>query len=330
MENYEGDENIFGQPTPTPTDTVTGTKRYFLNHSENEDEPDGDGSPPSKRPALSTLPLLRKRIVELGKDAVRVSIATQDPFAAGPTMDRILTTSWLYGHKSVKADFDLMGAELKVHVPIEAELTVLKGTFAQHRGVVKTFAQKYVVKFYGLEEGAGDKTSIEVINKNRQKFEILMEKAGFAYMDPSNRTKAGTIYRNTIILMIICKAWFSEGSESLGISRSDAFNPDGDGIPFETIAFVLTAVHNAILEYEKGYFVQRDFAAKKFSKQYMKYLGKLHKWHTFTTVQRNTRTSEKVRQELYTAACEHAGVTIQAEEYDDGPTSSDFEVDEAF
>lgn len=140
------------------------------------------------------------------------------------------------------------------------------------------------------------------------------------FQDPSNRTKAGTIYRNTIILMIICKAWFSEGSESLGISRSDAFNPDGDGIPFETIAFVLTAVsgvtvlvfhekanesckvHNAILEYEKGYFVQRDFAAKKFSKQYMKYLGKLHKWHTFTTVQRNTRTSEKVRQELYTAA----------------------------
>lgn len=140
------------------------------------------------------------------------------------------------------------------------------------------------------------------------------------FQDPSNRAKAGTIYRNAIILMIICKVWFSEGSESLGISRSDAFNPDGDGIPFETIAFVLTAVsglpvwvfyeranvsckvHNAILEYAKGYFMQHDFAAKKFSKQYVKYLGKLHKWHNFTTMQRSTRTSEKVRQELYTAA----------------------------
>lgn len=141
-ENYEGDENIFGQPTPTPTDTVTGTKRYFLNHSENEDEPDGDGSPPSKRPALSTLPLLRKRIVELGKDAVRVSIATQDPFAAGPTMDRILTTSWLYGHKSVKADFDLMGAELKVHVPIEAELTVVSSRSRAGDSTNYTFSSK--------------------------------------------------------------------------------------------------------------------------------------------------------------------------------------------
>lgn len=140
------------------------------------------------------------------------------------------------------------------------------------------------------------------------------------FQDPSNRTKVGTIYRNTIIHIMICKLWFSEGSQSLGISRSEAFNPDGDGIPFETIAFVLTAVsdllvsvlckranashkvHNAILEYEKGYFVQRDFAAKKFSKQYIKYLDKLQRWHTFTSVQRNTRTAEKVRRELYAAA----------------------------
>lgn len=121
--HYEGDENVFGQPTPIPTDTVTGAKRYF--NGENEDEPDGDGSPLNKRPALNTLPLLRKRIVELGKDAVRVSIATQDPFAAGLNMDRILTTSWLYGHKYVKADFDLMGAELKINVPTEGELTVV-------------------------------------------------------------------------------------------------------------------------------------------------------------------------------------------------------------
>ncbi|KZP05731.1 hypothetical protein FIBSPDRAFT_877216 [Athelia psychrophila] len=218
---------------------------------------------------------------------------------------------------------------MNVNVPTEGELTVLKGTFAQHRGVVKTFAQKYVTQLYGLEEGAGANTSVEVINGNRQKYEMLMEKAGFAYADPSNRTKVGTIYRNTIIHIMICKLWFSEGSQSLGISRSEAFNPDGDGIPFETIAFVLTAVHNAILEYEKGYFVQRDFAAKKFSKQYIKYLDKLQRWHTFTSVQRNTRTAEKVRRELYAAASEHAGVTIQAEEYDDGPTLSDFEADEA-
>lgn len=125
--HYEGDDNVFGQSTPTPTltDTVTGTKRYFPNGSENDDEPDGDGSPPKKRPALNTLPLLRKRIVELGKDAVRVAIATQEPFAAGPKMDRILTASWLYGHKQVKADFDLMAAEMNVNVPTEGELTVV-------------------------------------------------------------------------------------------------------------------------------------------------------------------------------------------------------------
>ena len=68
------------------------------------------------------------------------------------------------------------------------------------------------------------------------------------------------------------------------------------------LANTISKVHNAIVEYEKGYFVQRDFSAKKFSKQYTKYLETLQRWHTYTSVEKSTRTAEKVRRELYAAA----------------------------
>lgn len=117
---------------------------------------------------------------------------------------------------------------------------------------------------------------------------------------------------------MICKGWFSEGANSLGLLRADAFNPNGDGIPFETIALILTAVchsivvlqyhvnsmlqlHNAIVEYEKGYFVQREFSAKLFGKQYTKYLLKLQSWHTYTTTKSNSFAAEKLRRELFAA-----------------------------
>jgi Domain of unknown function (DUF6532) len=50
------------------------------------------------------------------------------------------------------------------------------------------------------------------------------------------------MYRHPIIAAMVSQLWFSDGKESDGVFMSESFNPDGTGIPFETISLVLTAV----------------------------------------------------------------------------------------
>lgn len=135
-------ENVFGSPTPAPTrsDATAGTKQYFNSSSGDDDGDDSDdnGPPTTKklRPTVGALVLWCQRIVEHRKVHVRVSIATKEPFAAGMVLDRILTASWLAGHKDVKDDLQIDAALL----PTEGELTVVSHLFILGDTQMKSFA----------------------------------------------------------------------------------------------------------------------------------------------------------------------------------------------
>jgi hypothetical protein len=50
------------------------------------------------------------------------------------------------------------------------------------------------------------------------------------------------MYRDPIIVNMLYKLWFAKMGESDGIRMEAFFNPNGEGIPFETVALVLAAV----------------------------------------------------------------------------------------
>jgi hypothetical protein len=57
----------------------------------------------------------------------------------------------------------------------------LKQLFPQHRGTIKTEARGFVKQYYGFETGAGQYTTDNIKNKNREIFDVLMTKMAFAY-----------------------------------------------------------------------------------------------------------------------------------------------------
>jgi len=113
---------------------------------------------------------------------------------------------------------------------------------------------------------------------------------------------------------MLYKLWFSKMEDSDGIRMKEFFNPNGEGIPFESIALVLAAVcfthchrlplislqaHNSITEFEKGYYMQKDFTAKECQKYFKYYLDKLNAWQKYTTTKSNSHAAENFRKELW-------------------------------
>ena len=60
--------------------------------------------------------------------------------------------------------------------------------------------------------------------------------------DPYNCAVLGTMYHHPFILNMLYKLWFAKMGDSDGVLLEAFFNPNGQGIPFETIALVLAAV----------------------------------------------------------------------------------------
>jgi hypothetical protein len=148
----------------------------------------------SKRPTAGDLDIYRRRIVENAKPHLRSRIATKNPCPGGPQIDVWMTDSWLAGFKEAQqemllddntmpSDDELGLVRLGDNVYINANIVAvqLKQIFSQHRGAIKTEARGFVKQYYGFEVGAGQFTTDDVKNKNRDIYDVLMTKMAFVY-----------------------------------------------------------------------------------------------------------------------------------------------------
>ena len=102
--------------------------------------------------------------------------------------------------------------------------------------------------------------------------------------------------------------------DSDGIHMKDSFNPNGEGILFESIALFLAAVcfshycrltlislqaHNSITKFEKRYYMQKDFTAKECQKYFKHYLNKLSAWQKYTTMKSNSHAADNLCKEFW-------------------------------
>lgn len=132
----------------------------------------------------------------------------------------------------------------------------MKQVLSNHRGVVKSQARTPIKSHYGFKSGSTE----EVANFNRELHgSLTLPKAWFSWMvchcthplttcclllfkqDPVARSP-GTMYYHCIFLEMIVALWFAEGARSAGVIHALFFNPNNEGIPFEVIALVMTAV----------------------------------------------------------------------------------------
>lgn len=192
------DENIFQTPS-TRNLAILGEKRTLDTDTESDEE--DENIPPhrkkGKRPTASGLDFYRRRIVDHAKPHIRARIAGKNPCPGGTEIDKWLTDAWLGGFQDVQEDLQLD----KDTLPTDDELGLvgfmivsylikyadavlrlkLKQIFPQHRGAIKTEARGFVKQYYGFEQGAGEFTTDDTKNKNREIFEALTTKMSFAY-----------------------------------------------------------------------------------------------------------------------------------------------------
>ncbi|KZP13175.1 hypothetical protein FIBSPDRAFT_1049533 [Athelia psychrophila] len=121
-----------------------------------------------------------------------------------------------------------------------------------------------------------------------------------------------------IVFKIAFAAYFAKG-ESSPAFKDDYFNLADEGLPFEAIAFVLTAIHAAIEEYKLGYWKLSEFTARAYSPKYKQYLDMLQDWHTYTSKpitdkdgnpKQPSRLAGKLRKDLWDTAMESSGTTV--------------------
>ncbi|KAF7976054.1 hypothetical protein HWV62_7970 [Athelia sp. TMB] len=136
--------------------------------------------------------------------------------------------------------------------------------------------------------------------------------------DPSNPEKG--MLGGDIIAKVIAATYFSKGESSTAF-KNNYYNPNNEGLPFESITFVLTAIHAAIEEYHLGYWKMREFSAKVYSSTYTEYpsLCWLRDWDSFTSKPRKDKDRKlkepshlaaKLRKTLWATAMSSSGITV--------------------
>ncbi|KZP09455.1 hypothetical protein FIBSPDRAFT_900470 [Athelia psychrophila] len=93
------------------------------------------------------------------------------------------------------------------------------------------------------------------------------------------------------------------------------FNPNGEGMPFQVIAAIITAVYCAIDEWKTGSFKCVHFSSEPYEAQYNEYVQGLKKWHTWCLAptldgRQPLSDSANFRQAMFYSACNQAGVTV--------------------
>ncbi|KAF7984972.1 hypothetical protein HWV62_9925 [Athelia sp. TMB] len=306
-------------------ETVNGIKRSFDSAGISSDDTGdnaGDGldslstkansPPPSKSKTRATqrsLSSTRRRTIEVAKTHLHAMISSREPFATGVAADALLVDSWLAGYREVAKDLRLPDDLL----PEESELAILRQAVSLYRSTVRIVAQSKVPA-YGFEKGSGDKTPVDIINKNKALYVVLTAKTyAWGYTDPHNTKTPGTMLCHPIVQSMINEVLFSDGENSLAYKGAgDYFNLDDEGLSFVTITFILTAV---------------QWTA--FISMYKKFLKKLEGWHRYTTMDSKSCAAEKFRREVWAAGREYSGVTVLAANDGEESSDSDFAADEA-
>ncbi|KAJ3487511.1 hypothetical protein NLI96_g3485 [Meripilus lineatus] len=118
----------------------------------------------------------------------------------------------------------------------------------------------------------------------------------------------GTLFENVIFGEVICKAFFRQHGQSMGIKYAAYFNEDG-GIPLVTLALIATTVHCAINEWDAGVHRNVDFTEIEYGPLYRSYLSTLEDWRRFTST--CSETTKKLQQRILSNCRASAGATIQ-------------------
>ncbi|KAI6011483.1 hypothetical protein EDC04DRAFT_2609882 [Pisolithus marmoratus] len=122
----------------------------------------------------------------------------------------------------------------------------------------------------------------------------LLKTSAFAYLDPSNCTQPGTMYKHPLITKLTILWWFMDSS----VHYHKYFDP----LPLPLLAFILTMIQCAIDEWAIGEHLGVKFQGAKYADIYQHHLKDMVGWKKFNETT-NNNALERLWHDLLDTAC---------------------------
>ncbi|KAI5985085.1 hypothetical protein EDD15DRAFT_2176292, partial [Pisolithus albus] len=257
-----------------------------------------EDEPPQKRPRKSRERSTRnldsdlKHVVDLACVHFKCIVATSNPFPEiSGDIDSMVVQAVENACRQSQIEVDLG----------RNERDLIKDRIFQLRGQLKEIARRHLANAYGFKSladclGYTTNELEQVKQANRELVGQLLKKSAFAYLDPSNRTQPGTMYKHPLIAKLIILRWFTD-SRAEGVRYRKYFDP----LPLPLLAFVLTAIQCAIDEWATGEHSGVKFQGAKYADVYQHHLKNLDGWKKFNETT-NDNALERLRRDLLETA----------------------------
>ncbi|KZV79627.1 hypothetical protein EXIGLDRAFT_782058 [Exidia glandulosa HHB12029] len=245
------------------------------------------------RPKRSDLDEDRHAIVDFGNFAVRALSGTRFTYPSAAQKKAMFKAALVYALKEDDRDLSERATT--------AEQKIIMSRHEQVNGNLKTYVAARFPASYGLKT---------VISRFRRRFlkenlKVIghLAEDGYIYGDPENRDD---IYGAPIIVEVLVALYFQNRDDEGAVFES-LFNPGGKGIPLETIAWILSAVHNCVDEWTTGAHVPQRFSQEKYRTHYVRLLKGLVKYQAHPVL--GARCARQ-RKDLYQAGMLAAGAVM--------------------